>query len=126
MTVRADESGGRRTEGALRERLCDAAAELVTTVGWGRVTMARLAEVVGVSRQTVYNEIGTKNDLAEAVVLRELDRFLAGVTAAFDAHPGLAAVVEGGSPDDTAAASRAAVLKRLKSRHNKRVSALGL
>lgn len=100
MTVRADESGGRRTEGALRERLCDAAAELVTTVGWGRVTMARLAEVVGVSRQTVYNEIGTKNDLAEAVVLRELDRFLAGVTAAFDAHPeDLIAAIESASRD---------------------------
>ncbi|TYL54925.1 TetR/AcrR family transcriptional regulator [Nocardioides sp. BGMRC 2183] len=71
----------------LRDRLCQAAADLVTTDGWGRVTMARLAEVVGVSRQTVYNEIGTKNDLAEAVVLRELDRFLAGVTRSFDEHP---------------------------------------
>jgi len=44
-------------------------------------------------------------------------RVLAGVSV-------LAAVVEGGTDADTAA--RAAVLKRLKSRHNKRVSALGL
>ena len=49
--------------------------------------MARLADEVGVSRQTVYNEIGTKNDLAEAVVLRELDRFLAGVVRSFDENP---------------------------------------
>ena len=51
------------------------------------MTMARLADEVGVSRQTVYNEIGTKSDLAEAVVLRELDRFLAGVVRSFDENP---------------------------------------
>lgn len=71
----------------LRERLCDAATDLLTTDGWGHVTMARLADVVGVSRQTVYNEIGTKKDLAEAIVLRELDRFLAGVAKSFDENP---------------------------------------
>ena len=49
--------------------------------------MARLADVVGVSRQTVYNEIGSKPQLAEAMILRELDRFLELVTVAFDAHP---------------------------------------
>jgi len=73
--------------GRLRDRLCDAAAVVITSEGWARVTMARLADEVGVSRQTVYNEIGTKNDLAEAVVLRELDRFLAGVIRSFDENP---------------------------------------
>lgn len=72
----------------LRDRLLEAAVGLMTTAGWGRVTMARLADEVGVSRQTVYNEIGTKNDLAEAMVMRELDRFLAGVAQAFDENPG--------------------------------------
>ncbi|NMO88783.1 ferritin-like fold-containing protein [Actinomycetospora sp. TBRC 11914] len=60
---------------------------------------------------------------------RLLGEALAAVVAAFDAHPGLAAVVEGpsdGGDDGGAAASRAAVLKRLKSQHNKRVAALGL
>jgi AcrR family transcriptional regulator len=71
----------------LRDRLLEAAVELTTTSGWAKVTMARLADEVGVSRQTVYNEIGTKNDLAEAMVLRELDRFLAGVTRSFDENP---------------------------------------
>jgi AcrR family transcriptional regulator len=71
----------------LRDRLIEAAVGLTTTVGWAKVTMARLADEVGVSRQTVYNEIGTKSDLAEAMVLRELDRFLAGVTRSFDENP---------------------------------------
>lgn len=73
--------------GGLRDRLCDAATKVITEEGWARVTMARLADEVGVSRQTVYNEIGTKSDLAEAVVLRELDRFLAGVVRSFDENP---------------------------------------
>jgi AcrR family transcriptional regulator len=71
----------------LRDRLVDAAVRLTTEHGWAKVTMARLADEVGVSRQTVYNEIGTKKDLAEAMVMRELDRFLAGVTRSFDENP---------------------------------------
>ena len=49
--------------------------------------MARLADAVGVSRQTVYNEVGSKPALAEAMVLEELARFLAVVEQAFDAEP---------------------------------------
>lgn len=71
----------------LRDRMIVAAVELTTTVGWAHVTMARLAEAVGVSRQTVYNEVGTKNALAEAMILAELENFLALVTRAFDENP---------------------------------------
>lgn len=81
-------SGTPDAASSLRDRLLEAAVGIMTTAGWGRVTMARLADEVGVSRQTVYNEIGTKNDLAEAMVMRELDRFLAGVTRSFDENPG--------------------------------------
>ncbi len=72
---------------SLRQRIVAAAVELTTTGGWAQVTMSRLAERVGVSRQTVYNEIGTKPALAEAMILSELDRFLAAVESAFDRHP---------------------------------------
>jgi AcrR family transcriptional regulator len=72
---------------SLRERIVDAAVGMTTEVGWAQVTMARLADRVGVSRQTVYNEIGTKAALAEAMILAELGRFLAVVSAAFDEHP---------------------------------------
>jgi AcrR family transcriptional regulator len=50
--------------------------------------MAGLAGAVGVSRQTVYNEVGSKQALAEAMVMAELGRFLAEVERAFDQHPG--------------------------------------
>lgn len=71
----------------LRDRLVSTAVELTLTDGWSQVTMARLAAEVGVSRQTVYNEIGTKAALAESMILAELDRFLTVVAEAFDAHP---------------------------------------
>lgn len=72
---------------ATRDRILAAAVDLTTRVGWAKVTMARLADEVGVSRQTVYNEIGTKNALAEAMVQRELEAFLTVVGTAFDEHP---------------------------------------
>lgn len=71
----------------LHQRLVEAAVELTLANGWAQVTMARLAAEVGVSRQTVYNEIGTKQALAETMILAELDRFLSVVNAAFDRQP---------------------------------------
>lgn len=70
-----------------RERIVDAAVAMTTESGWSAVTMGALAGRVGVSRQTVYNEVGTKPGLAEAMILHELDRFLGAVTRAFDEHP---------------------------------------
>lgn len=69
------------------ERVVAAAAELTLEVGWAGVTMGKLAERVGVSRQTVYNEVGSKQQLAEEMVLAELAKFLAVVDEAFDAQP---------------------------------------
>jgi AcrR family transcriptional regulator len=89
-----------RPASSLRERVVRAAVELTAEVGWSRVTMAALADHVGVSRQTVYNEMGTKAGLAEAMILHELERFLAVVDAAFDAHPDdLVAAIEAASLD---------------------------
>lgn len=72
---------------ALRKRIIAAAVDRTTSHGWASLTMARLADDVGVSRQTVYNEIGGKDALAQAIVLDELSRFLALVEAQFDRHP---------------------------------------
>ena len=71
----------------MHERVVGAAAELTLDVGWAGVTMGKLAERVGVSRQTVYNEVGSKPQLAEQMVLAELLKFLAVVDDAFDRRP---------------------------------------
>lgn len=72
---------------ALRDRILAAAIDRTTRDGWASVTMSRLAADVGVSRQTIYNEVGGKESLAEAMVLDELVQFLAVVEAQFDRHP---------------------------------------
>jgi AcrR family transcriptional regulator len=70
-----------------RDRLVAQAAELTRAGGWQAITMAKLADRVGVSRQTVYNEIGSKRQLAEAMIMHELEVFLRAVDAAFEENP---------------------------------------
>jgi AcrR family transcriptional regulator len=85
----ADETGGGQPvqPSSWRERLVTQAAELTRSGGWQAITMAKLADRVGVSRQTVYNEIGSKRQLAEAMIMHELEVFLRAVDAAFEEHP---------------------------------------
>lgn len=78
----------------LRDRLFDAAASLFSEIGWRNITMAKVADRAGVSRQTVYNELGTKQELAEQLVMRELDTFLDVVRQSFEEEPEFAAAVE--------------------------------
>jgi len=86
-TPGADEGSPDSAVESLRARILAAATDLTTTSGWASVTMARIADRVGVSRQTVYNEVGSKPALAEAMILHELARFLDVVTRAFERHP---------------------------------------
>jgi AcrR family transcriptional regulator len=83
----------------LRIRLITSASRLTSSEGWSAVTMARLADAVGVSRQTVYNEIGGKPALAEAMVLHELSLFLAGVDDQFERNDDLVEAIRGAARD---------------------------
>lgn len=82
----------------LRQRVLDVAVELICAEGWSAVTMSRIAERVGVHRQTLYTEIGAKQALGEAVIARETEKFLDGVNECLRTHPdlvaGLTAAVE--------------------------------
>lgn len=64
----------------LRERILDAAYEMISQRGWSAVTMAGLGQAVSVSRQSVYNEFGSKEQVAHALVAREVTEFLTAVT----------------------------------------------
>ena len=81
------------TDASMRERLVEAASQLTCDTGWAGVTMAKVAARAGVSRQTVYNELGTKPELGQAMVLRELERFLAVVTEELEAYDDLVAAI---------------------------------
>lgn len=61
--------------------------------------MAEIASAAGVSRQTLYNEFGSRDEFAQALVIREGDRFLDGVEAAVrqrldDPHAAVGAALE--------------------------------
>jgi AcrR family transcriptional regulator len=64
----------------------DAAYTALTRRAWAAVRMVDVAVVAGVSRQTLYNEFGSKEGLARALVRREADAYLAGVERALKAH----------------------------------------
>ena len=72
----------------LRELALDAAREVVLERGWGAVRMSAVAAAVGVSRQSLHAEFGTKGDLGHALVLRETGVYLDGVGARLAEHPG--------------------------------------
>ena len=76
-------------ERPVRERVLDATASITVEHGWAAVTMAKVAGLAGVSRQTVYNEYGVKAALGQAMVLRELERFLTVVGHELDTHDDL-------------------------------------
>ncbi|MEU1037442.1 TetR/AcrR family transcriptional regulator [Streptomyces sp. NPDC005551] len=72
---------------AARESLLNAAYTALARRPWSTVRMVDVAAVAGVSRQTLYNEFGTKEGLARALVRREADGYLAGFERALAAHP---------------------------------------
>jgi AcrR family transcriptional regulator len=70
-----------------RDALLDAAAEAVLSgASWDRVRMADVAAAAGVSRQTLYYEFHGKDALAQALALREAERYMQGAEAAMARH----------------------------------------
>lgn len=70
----------------LRETLLDAARSLLSERPWAQITMADIASRAGVSRQTLYNELGGRDQFAQAFVLREAQRFIESVHQAISEH----------------------------------------
>lgn len=70
----------------LRDTLFDAASELLEDRSWSQVRMADIAQVAGVSRQTLYKEFGSREGFAQAFILREAERFLGAVEEAVAAN----------------------------------------
>jgi AcrR family transcriptional regulator len=70
----------------LRDTLFDAARRELEQRGWNDVTMAEIASSAGVSRQTLYKEFGSRDEFAQAFVVREGERFVRAIEGALDAH----------------------------------------
>jgi AcrR family transcriptional regulator len=70
----------------LRETLFAAGRGELERRPWNEVTMGDVASAAGVSRQTLYNEFGSRDEFAQALVIREGGRFLDAVEQAIDRH----------------------------------------
>jgi AcrR family transcriptional regulator len=70
----------------LRNSLLDAACDELQRHRWSNVTMAEIARSAGVSRQTLYNEFGSRDEFAQVLVMREASRFLVAVEEAVNHH----------------------------------------
>lgn len=72
----------------LRETVIGAVDDLVRRRGWSATTMADVAAAAGVSRQTLYNEFGSRPALVEAYVAREIDQLVERATEVVREHAG--------------------------------------
>jgi AcrR family transcriptional regulator len=70
----------------LRQTVFDAAREQLGRQPWSEITMADIASGAGVSRQTLYNEFGNRNEFGFAFVIHEAERFMDDVEEAVLAH----------------------------------------
>jgi AcrR family transcriptional regulator len=78
----------RSTSRSTRDALLDAAYDAAVAGDWARTRMLDVARAAGLSRQTLYNEFGSKDALAQALAMREVARFIEGTERALDeAHP---------------------------------------
>ena len=70
----------------LHDTIITAVDDLVRARGWSATTMSDVAAAAGVSRQTLYNEFGSRQALVEAYITREIEALVAQVTDAVRAN----------------------------------------
>jgi AcrR family transcriptional regulator len=73
----------------LRESVLDAMRDLLLTRDWSAITLSDVARAAGISRQTIYNEFGSRQGLAQGYALRLADRLVDIVKAALDDNIGM-------------------------------------
>ena len=72
----------------LRDSVLDPMRELLTRRDWSSITLAAVAEAAGVSRQTIYNEFGSRQGLAQGYAIRLADRLVDAVDRAMSNNVG--------------------------------------
>lgn len=85
-----------------RTRILDAALEEATSVGVDRMTVEDVVRRSGLGRMTVYRRYPKRDDLVDALVVRECRRFLAVVAEGLD---------EGDTPEEATAIAFAAAMR---------------
>jgi AcrR family transcriptional regulator len=83
LLARAFDTSAPAPEDAMGERILDAALHLVAAAGVRHLTMDDVAARAGVGRMTVYRRFGTRQQLLDALAVREARRCLAEIVASF-------------------------------------------
>jgi len=81
----------------LRDAVLDAMREELLNKDWSAITLSDVARTAGISRQTIYNEFGSRQGLAQGYALRLADRMVDVIDQAIDSNVGniYAAYLEG-------------------------------
>lgn len=72
----------------LRDLVLDAMRDQLQTKDWSSITLSDVAKAAGISRQTIYNEFGSRQGLAQGYALRLADRLVDAVDDAIYANVG--------------------------------------
>lgn len=72
----------------LRDSILDGMRDLLMTRDWSSITLSDVAKAAGISRQTIYNEFGSRQGLAEGYALRLSDRLVDAVDRAIEGNVG--------------------------------------
>lgn len=72
----------------LRDSILDGMRELLLTRDWSAITLSHVATAAGISRQTIYNEFGSRQGLAQAYALRLADRLVDQIDDAIEGNVG--------------------------------------
>lgn len=72
----------------LRDSILDGMRELLLTRDWSAITLSHVAKAAGISRQTIYNEFGSRQGLAEGYAMRLADRLVDAVGDAINNNVG--------------------------------------
>lgn len=68
-------------------KILDAAAELLLRHGYNKTTISDVADAVGLNRALIYPHFKSKDELVEALIIRELNQYGAEWISALEADP---------------------------------------
>ena len=72
----------------LRDSILDGMRDLLLTRDWSSITLSDVAKAAGISRQTIYNEFGSRQGLAQGYALRLADRLVDQIHSAINGNTG--------------------------------------
>jgi AcrR family transcriptional regulator len=72
----------------LRDSILDGMREMLVIRDWSQITLSDVAKAAGISRQTIYNEFGSRQGLAQGYAMRLADRLVDQIHTAINNNTG--------------------------------------